>query len=402
MLPIGWAVGIREMELQDTAADPTQQKSAAAKAAARKIRAEEAASSRWQVLAFAAIGGGLAALTFLSHANKMAGWLSEPQIIVRMPNKERPGEMEVCDDMREAYWWLRDNTPEDARVMAWWDYGYQINGVANRTTLADGNTWNHEHIALLGRALVLPEKPAHAIAKHLADYVLVWSTRYNGMFGDDLAKMPHMARIAGSVFDDIDPNEYYLDQERQPSAVMRKSLLFHLHSHRLDKTVRPLKHFTEAFTSKHRMVRVWKVEGVDEESRAYCDANRAYPPALKETLAMLKPFDQVKSEDPNDPRKARRRPVQQQQRQRRRRDDGDNDDDDDDDREAADKQEERGGSSDDGGDDDKEAAAATSMTPEEEEAARVQEELERMKLAGASRHAQASGDEMDEDDEAFE
>ena len=23
------------------------------------------------------------------------------------------------------------------------DYGYQINGLSNRTTLADGNTWNH-------------------------------------------------------------------------------------------------------------------------------------------------------------------------------------------------------------------------------------------------------------------
>jgi hypothetical protein len=39
---------------------------------------------------------------------------------------------------------------------AWWDYGYQINGLANRTTLADGNTWNHEHIALLGKCLVSP------------------------------------------------------------------------------------------------------------------------------------------------------------------------------------------------------------------------------------------------------
>jgi len=27
----------------------------------------------------------------------------------------------------------RKNTPEDARVMAWWDYGYQITGIANRT-----------------------------------------------------------------------------------------------------------------------------------------------------------------------------------------------------------------------------------------------------------------------------
>ena len=35
-----------------------------------------------------------------------------------------------------------------------WDYGYQISQIANRTTLADGNTWNHEHIALLGKMLV--------------------------------------------------------------------------------------------------------------------------------------------------------------------------------------------------------------------------------------------------------
>ena len=96
----------------------------------------------------------------------------------------------MCDDFRESYWWLRDNTPQDARVMAWWDYGYQISGVANRTTLADGNTWNHEHIALLGRALVLPEKEAHAITRHLADYVLIWTTRHNGMPGDDLARCP--------------------------------------------------------------------------------------------------------------------------------------------------------------------------------------------------------------------
>jgi hypothetical protein len=75
---------------------------------------------------------------------------------------------------------LRDNTPEDARVLAWWDYGYQITGIGNRTSIADGNTWNHEHIALLGRSLVLSEKEGHKIIRHLADYVLVWTTRYAG------------------------------------------------------------------------------------------------------------------------------------------------------------------------------------------------------------------------------
>ena len=94
--------------------------------------------------------------------------------------------------------------------MAWWDYGYQINGIAERTTLADGNTWNHEHIALLGRALVSNEEIAWETTRHLADYVLCWSTRHSGSMGDDLAKMPHMARIAGSVYDDVNASDYYL------------------------------------------------------------------------------------------------------------------------------------------------------------------------------------------------
>ena len=34
--------------------------------------------------------------------------------------------------------------------MSWWDYGYQIAGMANRTTLVDNNTWNNSHIALVG------------------------------------------------------------------------------------------------------------------------------------------------------------------------------------------------------------------------------------------------------------
>lgn len=53
--------------------------------------------------------------------------------------------------------------------------GYQIAGIGNRTTIADGNTWNHEHIATLGRCLTAPEKHAHRIIRHLADYVLLWT-----------------------------------------------------------------------------------------------------------------------------------------------------------------------------------------------------------------------------------
>lgn len=30
----------------------------------------------------------------------------------------------IVDDYREAYYWLKQNTPQDARIMSWWDYGY--------------------------------------------------------------------------------------------------------------------------------------------------------------------------------------------------------------------------------------------------------------------------------------
>ncbi len=61
----------------------------------------------------------------------------------------------ILDDFREAYYWLRQNTDDNARVMSWWDYGYQIAGMANRTTLVDNNTWNNSHIALVRNSKTL-------------------------------------------------------------------------------------------------------------------------------------------------------------------------------------------------------------------------------------------------------
>jgi dolichyl-diphosphooligosaccharide--protein glycosyltransferase len=139
--------------------------------------------------------------TFTTYCFRLAKDLSHPTIITKARTRE--GLEVVVDDYREGYWWLRDNTPEDARIMAWWDYGYQITAIANRTTIADGNTWNHEHIALLGKALTTNVEEGYQIARHLADYVLVWG----GGGGDDLAKSPHLARIANSVYRDHCPGD---------------------------------------------------------------------------------------------------------------------------------------------------------------------------------------------------
>lgn len=189
-------------------------------------------------LVFLSVMGMVALVRFLPHSFRLGEALSEPQIMMRGRSKDKESGKEyfIIDDFREAYWWLRDNTPQDARVMAWWDYGYQINGLSHRTTLADGNTWNHEHIALLGKCLTAPENVSHAITRHLADYVLIWTTRYAGMYSDDVAKSPHMARIGASVYGDrigCDASEFFMTREGVPSDCMRESLLWRLHSVRI-------------------------------------------------------------------------------------------------------------------------------------------------------------------------
>jgi len=245
------------------------------------------------------------ASTFKDYSWKISAGLSNPSIILK--GQTREGNIIKVDDYREAYWWLRDNTPEDARIMAWWDYGYQITGIANRTTIADGNTWNHEHIALLGKALTGSVEEGYAIARHLADYVLIWG----GGGGDDLAKSPHLARIANSVYRDHCPGDVtcrafgFVDRKGTPSPMMEKSFLYNLHSHRLvpGVTADPEK-FEPVYRSKYGKVRIYKILGVSRKSKKWVEENRQcdaggwfcpgqYPPGLKEILDQKKDFAQL-------------------------------------------------------------------------------------------------------------
>jgi dolichyl-diphosphooligosaccharide--protein glycosyltransferase len=58
--------------------------------------------------------------------------------------------------------------------MSWWDYGYQITAMANRTILVDNNTWNNTHISRVGQAMSSGEDEAYEIMRELdVDYVLV-------------------------------------------------------------------------------------------------------------------------------------------------------------------------------------------------------------------------------------
>lgn len=113
--------------------------------------------------------------------------------------------------------------------------------------------------ALLGRCLTGPERQSHEVIRHLADYVLIWA----GEQGDDIAKSPHMARIAASVYPDVCPDDplcsqFVLErQSREPSEMMRRSLLWRLYTHGGNATAHP-ELFQEAYTSKYGLVRIFK------------------------------------------------------------------------------------------------------------------------------------------------
>eukprot|EP00128_Syssomonas_multiformis_P010615 Colp12_sorted_trinity150504_noHs@32866 len=238
---------------------------------------------------------------FWAHSDNFSHQISQPSIIFEA--RLHDGTVAMINDYQESYWWLRDNTPQDARVLSWWDYGYQIAGIGNRTTLADGNTWNLEHIALVGRILTSPEKRAHQLARHVADYVLIWA----GTGRDDLAKSPHIARIANSVFHDICPNDplcnhfgFYARDKPTPS--MANSILYKMHSANLQPGVSVDPNlFREVYRSKYGLVRIYEVVNISKKSKAWCadPANRLcdrpgswycpgqYPPGLMKRIGKM-------------------------------------------------------------------------------------------------------------------
>ena len=92
--------------------------------------------------------------SYVYHSTYMAAEAySSPSII--MASRRQDGSRVIIDDYREAYYWLKMNTKKDAKILSWWDYGYQITGMGNRTVLVDNNTWNNTHIATVGRVRIV-------------------------------------------------------------------------------------------------------------------------------------------------------------------------------------------------------------------------------------------------------
>jgi len=218
---------------------------------------------------------------------------SSPSIVLASYGND--GSRQILDDFREAYYWLWQNTADDARVMSWWDYGYQIAGMANRTTLVDNNTWNNSHIALVGKAMSSNETAAYDIMTDLdVDYVLVIFGGVIGYSGDDINKFLWMVRIAeGEHPNDIRESDYFTERgefrvDSEGSPTLLNCLMYKLSYYRFgelkmdyrspagyDRTRNAvighkdfdLTYLEEAFTSEHWLVRIYRVKKPDEFNR---------------------------------------------------------------------------------------------------------------------------------------
>ena len=111
--------------------------------------------------------------------------------------------------------WMKYELPNDAIVVSWWDYGYWISIIGNKTTLADNGTMNTTQIANIGRIFMSNETEAIKILEtykrdeRRPEYLVVFTTfdasgNERG-YGDE-GKWRWMAKIAasrfGSFFDD--------------------------------------------------------------------------------------------------------------------------------------------------------------------------------------------------------
>ncbi|PLB44740.1 putative oligosaccharyl transferase subunit [Aspergillus steynii IBT 23096] len=235
-------------------------------------------------------------LLFVAHCTWVtSNAYSSPSVVLasRMPD----GSQFIIDDYREAYYWLRQNTPQDAKIMSWWDYGYQIGGMADRPTLVDNNTWNNTHIATVGKAMSSREEVSYPILRqHDVDYVLVVFGGLLGYSGDDINKFLWMVRIAEGIWPDevkerdffTARGEYRVDDEATPT--MRNSLMYKMSYHnfnslfqygqavdrvrgsRLPAEGPQLSTLEEAFTSENWIIRIYKVKDLDNLGRDHGSA----------------------------------------------------------------------------------------------------------------------------------
>ena len=79
------------------------------------------------------------------------------------------------DDWLKTMEWIKLNTPENAKIASWWDYGYWITTLSDRTTFVDNATLNTKEIQNMATMFMShPDESWKMLKEMNADYVLVF------------------------------------------------------------------------------------------------------------------------------------------------------------------------------------------------------------------------------------
>jgi dolichyl-diphosphooligosaccharide--protein glycosyltransferase len=162
---------------------------------------------------------------------------------------------EYPQDWPEALDWMKENVGDDEVICSWWDYGYWIEAMAGKTTMADGATQTTRQISTIGKIMMsTPEESLQLLERYGADYILVFFTHAPGNvqnpwpFGDNV-KWQWMVQIG-----ELDINDYVnytagvYNQGFMDSTLVNLMYQF------------PVEGFEPAFQSKNEYVLIYKIE----------------------------------------------------------------------------------------------------------------------------------------------
>ncbi|HEX5573621.1 MAG TPA: peptidylprolyl isomerase, partial [Nitrososphaeraceae archaeon] len=147
-----------------------------------------------------------------------SNWLSSADIPPSIANGGT-GFRVKTNDWINALNWISTNTSSNSVVTSWWDYGYWITTLGNRTSLADNATINQTRIATIAKMFMDQTDNGLKIAQDLkSDYIVVYivGQRFSGINGSELyvlgnggdeSKKQWFIRIGG-----FDENKY-LEQD---------------------------------------------------------------------------------------------------------------------------------------------------------------------------------------------
>lgn len=124
---------------------------------------------------------------------------------------------------QKAMSWVRDETPENAVFAHWWDYGYWVQSIGNRSTVLDGGNavvyWNY----LMGRLVLTGDNQEDAL-----EFLYNHNTTHLLIDSSDIGKYTAFASIGSNEnYDRYSWIGTYLLDEKQTQETKNQTLLIY-------------------------------------------------------------------------------------------------------------------------------------------------------------------------------